>query len=297
MFTNLHLYRITEPWGLSAGELAKRLERKAFKPCTGTTVKSHGWVAPRPGGLVFVAEKQYLLRLCFEEKKVPEPVLQRHLAKKVDKMFKEKGYKPSRDQTKAMKEESILELLPRAFESQTEVDIWINSAMGFIAIDTSSPAKADDVVTLLLEAIELPASLIRTTLDPSTAMASWLMTNESPDEFTVDREVHLQGLDVEKSKVTYAQLSLERSEVHQHILEGRRPIKLAMTYDERVSLMLTDKMQLKRIVFLDTVKSDIPDEEDEEAGFAAEFLVYTGALAKLVPAMLEALGGEDSSQG
>lgn len=298
MFTNLHLYRITEPWRLSPAELAELLEKKVFKPCSGSVTKTQGWVEPRAGGgLVFEVQKQFLLTLCFEEKRIPEPVLQRHVAKKAAKMLADKGYKPSRDQLKALKEEAFLELLPRAFEAQSTEKVWINAAAGLIGIDTGTPAKADDVVTQILEAIALPASLIRTSMDPSSAMASWLLNNEAPDEFTVDREVNLQGLDLEKSKVNYSSISLEREEIRQHILEGRRPIRLAMTFDEQVSFMLTDKTSLKRIAFLESVNSEIPDEEDEEAAFAAMFLTYTEVLSKLVPALLEALGGEEAAQG
>ncbi|WP_137162045.1 recombination-associated protein RdgC [Pseudomonas asiatica] len=297
MFSNLHLYRITEPWGLSTAELAKRLEKRAFTPCTGSVIKTQGWVEPRVGsGLVFEVQKQILLNLCFEEKKVPEPVLQRHVAKKAAKMLSEKGYKPSRDQLKAMKEEAFIELLPRHRVTETE-KVWIDTAAGLIGIDCGSPAKADDVVTQIHDAIDIPASLIRTSMDPSSAMATWLMNNESPDEFTVDREVNLQGLDLEKSKVGYASISLEREEIRQHLLEGRRPVRLAMTFNEEVSFVLTDKSTLKRIVFLENVNKEIPDEEDEEAAFGAMFLTYAGVLAKLVPALMEALGGEEAAQG
>ena len=298
MFSNLHLYRITEPWSLSPTDLAKKLQNKVFKPCTEKMITSSGWVDPRPGsGLVYVNQKQLLLNVCFEERKVPEPVLQRLTISKAAKVEKEKGYKPSRAQLKDLKMEALLELLPRAFEHQVTIPVWVNTSAGLIGIDTGTPAKADDVMTILQEAINTPVSLIRTSMDPGSAMASWLMNNEAPDEFTVNREVYLQGLDIEKSKVHYAQLSLERDEVRQHIIEGRRPTKLAMTWDERITFFLTDKFQVKKITFLDSVKAEIPDEEDDEAAYAGMFHVYTEQLTKLVPSLLEALGGEELGDG
>ena len=297
MFSNLHLYRLTEPWTLSPTELAKKLEKKIFKPCTDKMINSSGWIEPRVGaGLVFSSQKQMLLNVCFEERKVPEPVLQRLTNSKAAKVERDKGYKPSRAQLKELKNESLIELLPRAFEHQVTIPVWLNTSAGLIGIDTGTPSKADDVMTLLQEAIATPTTLIRTSMDPGSAMASWLMNNEAPDEFTVDREVYLQGLDIEKSKVHYAQLSLERDEVRQHILEGRRPTKLAMTWDERIAFFLTDKLQVKKITFLDSVKAEISDEEDEAASYEAMFLVYTEHLTKLVPSLLEALGGEEASE-
>ena len=57
--------------------------------------------------------------------------------------------------------------------------------------------------------------------------------------------------------------------------------------------MLTEKLEIKRLDFLDVVRDQIDgDKDDAEALFNAEFALMTGELAHLLPAVVRALGGE-----
>ena len=61
--------------------------------------------------------------------------------------------------------------------------------------------------------------------------------------------------------------------------------------------MLTEKLEIKRLDFLDIVRDQIgeADKDDAEALFNAEFALMTGELAYLLPAVVAALGGELAS--
>ena len=57
--------------------------------------------------------------------------------------------------------------------------------------------------------------------------------------------------------------------------------------------MLTDKLEVKRVVFLDVVKSEAgADQESEEEQLDADFALMTGQLGKFLPDLVAALGGE-----
>ena len=64
--------------------------------------------------------------------------------------------------------------------------------------------------------------------------------------------------------------------------------------DERVSFVLTEALQLKKVAFLDVVFEGSPaspgDRKDD--GFDADVAIATGELVQLIPDLLEALGGE-----
>ena len=49
-------------------------------------------------------------------------------------------------------------------------------------------------------------------------------------------------------------------------------------------------MQLKKLAFLEGVFDDRPN--DDEAGFDTDVMLATGELTQLIPALIEALGGE-----
>lgn len=298
MFSNLHLYRLTKPWEMTADALASMLYKRRFAPCGSQDTKSMGWVTPQESGpLVHAMGRQWLACLRIETKSVPGAAIKKRVEEKSKEYEQRNGYKPARKIMKEFKEEAMTELLPRAFPKQATIQVWINAEDGWVAMNTSTPSKADDVVSVLLETTQsgnsAPISLVRTQTSPAQAMADWLLSGDAPDNFTVDRDCELKGTEDEKPTVRYSRLSLERDEIRLHIEEGKRPTKLAMTWDDRMSFILTDKMQIKKMAFLDAVMEDINlDAEDADAVFHSTFAVMTGELSKFFPDLVESLGGE-----
>ncbi|MGH8821634.1 MAG: recombination-associated protein RdgC, partial [Rhodoferax sp.] len=58
----------------------------------------------------------------------------------------------------------------------------------------------------------------------------------------------------------------------------------------RVSLLLTESLQIKKIAFLEGVAGGTSQETED--GFDADAAIATGELRKLMPDLLLALGGE-----
>jgi recombination associated protein RdgC len=160
-----------------------------------------------------------------------------------------------------------------------------------MVMDAGSQAKADELVTMLIKSFAgLSLTLINTQMSPQSAMASWLISQESPAAFSVDRDCELKAADESKSVVRYVRHPLDTDEVKQHVEGGKLPTRLALTWEGRVSFSLTEAMHLKKITFLEGVFEGTSAEKDE--GFDADVAIATGELNKLLPDLLEALGGE-----
>ena len=110
--------------------------------------------------------------------------------------------------------------------------------------------------------------------------------------FSIDRECELKAADESKAVVRYARHPLDIDEVKQHVEQGKLPTKLAMTWDDRVSFVLSDTLQIKKIAFLDSVL----DEAGDEGGFDTDVAIATGELSRLIPDLVEALGGEGRTE-
>ena len=123
-------------------------------------------------------------------------------------------------------------------------------------------------------------------------MAHWLLTQEAPVGFTIDRDCELKAADESKSVVRYARHALDIDEVKQHVEHGKLPTKLALTWDDRVSFLLTESLQIKKIAFTDSVL----DQAGDEGGFDTDVAIATGELTKLIPDLIEALGGEGRTE-
>ena len=72
-------------------------------------------------------------------------------------------------------------------------------------------------------------------------------------------------------------------------LKDKLPSKLAMTWDDRVSFVLTEGLQIKNITLLDAV---MDGNSKDDSGFDTDVAIATGELSSLLPDLIEALGGE-----
>ncbi|OGT57900.1 MAG: exonuclease [Gammaproteobacteria bacterium RIFCSPHIGHO2_12_FULL_63_22] len=294
MFKNLIIYR-TSPLAFTLDQLEAALQKAPFIECGATQEKSMGWVPPRGeahGALVESIGGQWIARLMIETKAVPGDALVRKVKEKAERIEQETGRKPGKKESRELKEEARLDLLPMAFTKRGTTWVWIDPQTCTLVIDTSSQARADEVVSTLVEVLHTPGyflALLNTKTAPQAAMAHWLKEQEPPECFTVDRECELKSQGEDKAVVRYANHPLDIQEVLDHINAGLLPTRLALTWDDRVSFTLTQQLQVKGIRFLDSV---FESQQADEGGFDADVAIATGELGKLIPDLVTALDGE-----
>ena len=290
------VYRIGEGWRPSLEQIEQALDAERFVPCGASQEKATGWIEPRGeahGPLVEAVNGQRILKLKMETRGVPGSVVTRKAKERSAQIEITEGRKPGKKEMKEIKEDVKLSLMPMAFSKESSVWVWIDPDAGLLVIDAGSQAKADEVITMLVKSFAgLSLALINTQMSPQSAMASWLITQESPAGFSVDRECELKAADESKSVVRYVRHALDTEEVKQHVEGGKLPTRLALTWEGRVSFSLTEALQLKKVTFLDVVFEATSAEKDE--GFDADVAIATGELTKLLPDLFVALGGEQA---
>jgi recombination associated protein RdgC len=155
------------------------------------------------------------------------------------------------------------------------------------------------VSSLLAALLEVPGGgpaldleVVQTQESPAVSMSHWLATREAPWRFTVDRDCELKAPDEQKATVRYSRHTLEIDEVAQHITAGKVPTQLALTWNDRVSFVLTEAGQVRKLKLLDVVLEGVDKPGKGEDGFDADAAILTGELSALIPDLLEALGGE-----
>lgn len=297
MFKNVTIYRIAPGWDVTLEAMEAALDAARFVPCGASQDKSVGWVEPRGephGPLVESVAGQRILKLMIETKSVPGSVVREKAQEEADHIETATGRKPGKKETKALREDALLALLPQAFPRRGATWVWIDLANGWLVTDASSQGKLDELVTALVNAFsDLSVTLLQTQVTPQTAMTQWLSAT-SPDEwpgrFSVERECELKSGDEEKSVVKFTRHNLATDEVRKHITEGKLPTRLAMSWEGRIGFVLTESLQLKKLAFLEGVFDDRAS--DDESGFDTDVALTTGELTQLIPELIEALGGE-----
>ena len=298
-FRNLQIYRLPVGWAITAEQLQEKLSAHPFQPCGSQDMASRGWASPtRDDRFVMAVGGQFLIALAVEQKLLPSSVVNDVAADKAEIIEAQQGFKPGRKQMKEIKEAVLQELLPRAFSRRRKAFTWIDPAGGWLVIDAISPARAEEILDALRDSLdELPVQMVKTRLSPVSVMTDWLAANEAADKFTIDQDCELRAVTDEHAAVRYVRHALDGKDVKDHLAAGKLPTRIALTFDDRVSFILTEKMEIKRLAFLDIVKEEAERQADAaDMQMEADFALMSGELSKLIPALVDVLGGEQKDE-
>lgn len=297
-FKNLQIYRLPTPWAIDLAKLDEQLNRGTFARCASHEPISRGWVSPRKdGALIYANNHQWLIALAIEQRLLPSSVVNDEVRERAERLTEEQGYAPGRKALRELKERVTEELMPRAFTRRRSTFVWIDPQNGWFVVDAGSPGKAEEVIEHLRFCLDdFPLQPLHTQLSPQSAMADWLAGGEAPHGFTVDRDCELKAVGEEKAAVRYVRHPLGdevHAEIKAHLAAGKLPTKLALTWDDRISFVLGEKMEVKRLAFLDLLKEEAEkNAEHADEQFDADFALMTGELTRFLPVLIEALGGE-----
>jgi recombination associated protein RdgC len=293
-FKNLQIYRLPAPWAFTPEQLEAALQPQGFVPASSNELLRQGWDSPRGNGsLVHVVNKQMLLLLGSEKKLLPGSVINQVAKAKAAEMEEQQGFPPGKKAMRELKERVADELLPRAFSIRSNVWVWIDPVNGWLVVDAASPSKADDVIKLLLKAVDkMPLESLRIQRSPVAVMTGWLEADEAPYGFTIDQDTELRATGESKAAVRYVKHTLEPDDIRRHIAAGKQCTRLAMTWNDRISFVLTEALAIKGVKPLDVIKEGETVTHSDDERFDNDMVLMTGELSKLMADVVEALGGE-----
>ncbi len=297
-FKNIRAYRLTKPFDLSPEQLGKKLAGRHFVPCAKSQAVSLGWVAPLGGEsaeLVHGAAGRLLLKMKREEKLLPSTVVREQLEEKVAAIESAQGRKVYRKERLNLKDEIVQDCLPRAFSRSTHVYAYIDVKANWIFVDAASAGRAEEFLNLLREGIgSFPVLLPQVNNAPTAVMTAWLLHRSLPDDFELGQECELRDTGEEGGVVRCRGVDLLSEEVETHLHAGKQVARLALGWDERVSLLLAEDLCLRRLKFADELmkeNEDIP-EADQAARLDADFALMADAITGLQARILALFGGE-----
>ena len=292
-FKNILIYRLPSDFKITADSLQERLARKPLLPCMGLDRQSRGWVpCCNDDRLVHSANGQLLFALGTEQKLLPASVINRFAKERIEHAEAQQGYKVGRRERKAIKEAVTEELLPKAFALLRTTHAWMDTLNNRLIIHAASAARAEELLESLMKTMEdMPLRPLHTANSPISVMTDWLAGDHAPAGFTIDRELELRSTGENNSTVRYANHALEGEEILAHIRSGKRATRLGLTWNDRISFVLTEQLQIRKLQFLDIIKEESGADSEEDL-FELDFALMTGELARMLDDLTEALGGE-----
>lgn len=305
MFKNLTLYRFpvataaaildaTWPMEVQAQTLGNKFRDIALRPIGPMELHTAGWISPYGAGDDHLFQQVgdcIMLALGAESKVLPPAAVAAEVAKKVAEEEARTGRSLGKRARTRLKDEAIVDMLPRAFTAPSRLFGYLDLARGILAVDTASRNAADEFVSHFRRTLgSFPALPLNAEVPPQSILTAWLSGDEAIHcSLSVGDECELRdpidGGAVWRGKHD----ELHSAVVNEQLTAGRRCYRLALEYHDRLSFVFGDDLVIRKLRFLDGALDKLDLDGDDAAAEAdARFALLAGEVGELFDVLAEA---------
>jgi recombination associated protein RdgC len=273
------------------------LSELAAKPCGPMEMSSRGWVSPF--GVDAEAMFQQvgdclLLTLGGEDKILPGSAVNAAVHKRIAEIEQREGRKISGRARKALRDEIVHDLLPRALVKPFRLTGYLDLQECFLAVDTGSRKAGEGFVSHLRHTLgSFPGLPLNAEAPPRAVLTGWISGDEMPTAnddgspgtpaLRLDDSATLQDPTDDGGVVKLDRLALGADEIRHHLETGMQCTRLGLTLDDRLAFTLDEDLGVRKLKFLDAALEslDAGDRDDFRAELDARFVLMSGEVRAL----------------
>lgn len=234
-----------------------------------------------------IDDRHTALMYRIQTKSVPKEALDDRVDEMCRKIEDNTGRKPGRKERKMIREDALIELLPRAFAKTVNIPMLIRRypQHDLLFVGSTSQSQLDHVVGDFVRACDgvvVQSWTAQHKITPARFMTDLVLADTEDDEFAVLSDCHLQSQDEDRATVIFQRHNLACAD--QHIAEGKLPISLSICFRGRLSFRLHDNGFIDKLDVLDIEQHASKYDEAPEA-FIADWLIFAEEVGGMVDSL------------
>ena len=288
-FKNAIIYQLNNDNLLNKQTIENALKSTSFSPCGNLDTSKMGWVSPYNDNNLddFIIDMQghLLLRIKKETKILPAPVIKQALNEKIDKQEKALSRKLSKNEKATLKDEVMIDLMPRAFSKYNYYWLWIDTQNKRIIIDCSSFKLAEDILAILrkeLGALALTPLSIEKPLE--NIMTTWVKEKLSFPPFILGDEAELKDPLEGNGIISCKNQDITSDEMLVHLDSGKWISKLKIVDERGINFIINPDLTLKKIKFDSVILDENEDigSDEFDKRLEADFYIMANTLSNSI---------------
>lgn len=273
------------------------LQGHKFTPRGRSELSSTGWSEPAPkvsDDLAYEAHGWILVALKTQEADLKASVIKDALNEKVEAIERQQFRKVYRKEKQVLKDEVILDMLPRAFDKNRTTHALINPESRYLFVDAASHTKAEELLSALREALgTLKCEMISTEIPATKVLTGWVNDDYSHERLLVGDSCQMIDPMSDGGKVVIKGQDLHSDEVTAHIAGGYIVDRLSIDWDQCLSFSLHSDLSIHRFRLSDEYSERIDADAPEDMAAAIESDIWRCGqdLTRLMDDITDAMGG------
>lgn len=293
-FKNITLFQLTHPFRVSPESLEEKLAERSARKCGPLEMSTIGWSSPLPNGTAHVLPVDGCLLIAAKksEKILPATVVREALEERIAEIESSEARDVRNKEKQRLRDEITVELLPRAFSRSRTTYALIDPENSWLLIDSASRPRAEEMTVLLRESLgSLQITNPETEASPAGAMSQWLFNGTPPAGFTMDDECEIRENDEPGGTIRCKNIDITQGAVRKHLENQAQVVKLALSWNDRLSFVLDNEFTLRRIKPLEVIDNlrEENDDIDAEALFVADLILFQAEIRSVIQRLFEVL--------
>ena len=288
-FKNAIIYQLNNDTLLDKNAIEKAIKSVPFTPCGNIDTIKMGWVSPYNDNYHndFIVDMQghLLLRIKKETKLLPAPVIKQALLEKIDKQEQALSRKLTKNEKATLKDEVMIDLMPRAFSKYNHYWLWIDTINKRIILDTSSFKQAEDILAILRKELGVLALTPLSIEKPvEQIMTTWVKEKLNFAPFILGDQAELKDPLEGNGIISCKNQDITSDEMMIHFDSGKWITKVKIIDERGVNFIVNNDLTLKRIKFDSSVLDENEDigADEFDKKLEADFFIMANLLSTTI---------------